>query len=909
MVGVYPNRNTKEYQNLYQTVATIYSCVGTIAQQIAQLPVRVYEMKGEEKVDITESPDFDIFRTYNDYQTHFEFWENSIGNLELTGECFWLMDYKAGKISNMFPLNSDVLKVIPHNKFVVSHYVFMKGGKDLVIPKENVFFFKYFNPKDHIRGLSPIAAATNDIILERDAVDSSKSQFKQGARPSGVLTTEAEMDDPTWQRTVDYVKEQHEGTANLNKIMFLSHGVKWQQMGMSPQDMEFMSLRKWTKKTIMEIYRVPPIYIMQFDEASKLANADVQLRLFWEMMRPKLQKLTNIFNARLMPLITNNQNARMEFDTSEVSALKPDTEKTIKQWESGIRNGAATPNEFRETVLGLDRADEPAMDAHYIASSIMPITESVQEPIEPEETGKFKQLGQRIDQLKPVKDLKTQLKDGLANILRINKQANLTAEEIKAFAGQNKIERKFIREFVPVIKKLFKGQEKEILDNLRAEKMWQKFDTGVNFDFQKWVQEFEEAGEPFISDAIAAAGAELAAQYGTSFTPIHPETIAAVGGRVEQYAKIVNQTTKTQIDNLIKQGIQDDLSIGAMSNSVSQYFAQTGVYRAERIARTEAVGASNLGRTEAMKQSPRIKEHMWISQRDSDVRDGHTRLDGTKVKVGDPFPVGGDYNGDPTYPSDINERCGTIPVKVDKDPMKGKTKAEARDSWENAGFSEEDALRNVDALNHLFGRNMSWNQFKRTYIGDDLMGAVDGDTFKAICTNNQIFIQGKNGAKTIFEFRYDFGISRGKKYAHMDLALIDDSFANKGVFKGLFRNQVELYERAGYSSIELTANIDVGGYAWAKYGFDNVGNRVEFYRSFGRMAKHNEPNSFFGGLTKADMDDWIESMSDIPVYEFAKMGTVRGVSIKDNMLGTYWGGRLDLKGTGMDIFRAYTTGP
>jgi hypothetical protein len=41
----------------------------------------------------------------------------------------------------------------------------------------------------------------------------------------------------------------------------------------------------------------------------------------------------------------------------------------------------------------------------------------------------------------------------------------------------------------------------------------------------------------------------------------------------------------------------------------------------------------------------------------------------------------------------------------------------------------------------------------------------------------------------------------------------------KGVSKFVFRNLYEQYQNAGVDIINVHANIDVGGYTWAKYGF------------------------------------------------------------------------------------------
>lgn len=52
-----------------------------------------------------------------------------------------------------------------------------------------------------------------------------------------------------------------------------------------------------------------------------------------------------------------------------------------------------------------------------------------------------------------------------------------------------------------------------------------------------------------------------------------------------------------------------------------------------------------------------------------------------------------------------------------------------------------------------------------------------------------------------------------------DLLEVGSGLQGKGFGKKLLRNQIEFYQKAGVRRIETTASKDVGGYAWARYGF------------------------------------------------------------------------------------------
>ena len=61
-----------------------------------------------------------------------------------------------------------------------------------------------------------------------------------------------------------------------------------------------------------------------------------------------------------------------------------------------------------------------------------------------------------------------------------------------------------------------------------------------------------------------------------------------------------------------------------------------------------------------------LEEHIWITQRDENVRDRHKELDGKVTKIGTPFPgtkmhfPGDSERGD--LEDFINDRCDTVAV-------------------------------------------------------------------------------------------------------------------------------------------------------------------------------------------------------------------------------------------------------
>ena len=122
----------------------------------------------------------------------------------------------------------------------------------------------------------------------------------------------------------------------------------------------------------------------------------------------------------------------------------------------------------------------------------------------------------------------------------------------------------------------------------------------------------------------------------------------------------------------------------------------------------------------------------------------------------------------------------------------------------------------------------------------------------------------------------------------------------KGLGKEILASSVKVYDEIGVKSISLNAGLDVGGYAWAKYGFkpksgvqtewlfDNLRDRLDdlavstgVRRTVERLLSDNKPEAIWAisdlnGVTVQDRD------GPVPLG-------------KALLLGTNWEGSLDLK--------------
>ncbi len=111
----------------------------------------------------------------------------------------------------------------------------------------------------------------------------------------------------------------------------------------------------------------------------------------------------------------------------------------------------------------------------------------------------------------------------------------------------------------------------------------------------------------------------------------------------------VSDTTKQAIREVVAEGIREGHTMHDIARSIRAAYGAFSGYRAERIARTEVVGASNAGSQMAAQVTGLVLNKEWISTRDERTRGAdpkdefdHVSVDGQVQPMGQPYVVSGE---------------------------------------------------------------------------------------------------------------------------------------------------------------------------------------------------------------------------------------------------------------------------
>lgn len=129
----------------------------------------------------------------------------------------------------------------------------------------------------------------------------------------------------------------------------------------------------------------------------------------------------------------------------------------------------------------------------------------------------------------------------------------------------------------------------------------------------------------------------------------------------------INDTTATTIRDVVQRASEEGQGIDEIRRRIGGVFDDAKGYRAERIARTEAVGSANAANVAAWQISGLVDEKEWLAVPDDQTRETHADMDGQKVGISEAFtsPSGATTQGPGMFgipEEDINCRCTARPI-------------------------------------------------------------------------------------------------------------------------------------------------------------------------------------------------------------------------------------------------------
>jgi HK97 family phage portal protein len=363
--------------------STVMACVGAKARSLAQCSLSIMSKNDDgtfvdalrdESVGARDKAKakqvLNLLQNPNNFQNQYEFWYQWCMWQDLAGESFtlwWRKDQKDPNLTpiEMYNLDATLITVVltptryPQYRLSTPSYGF---SKDEPLDYHQVMHIKEAAWQGS-SGFNKGILASELVALDQDIDIYANFIMQNGAKPSGMFTTDQVIPDAKFKEVASRIKEtwnamtgsRNSDPSKAGQGMLLDQGMKYTPIDMlTLQDAEAAALKVQTMKRICGLFSVPPAMLGIDDQ--KYNNTQTMLDEFYKTtMYPMI---INIEQKLKQHLLRGYPNLCIRFDTKDF--LKGAALDQMNFVSAGVKAGIMTPNEAREylNMKTMDGADE-----------------------------------------------------------------------------------------------------------------------------------------------------------------------------------------------------------------------------------------------------------------------------------------------------------------------------------------------------------------------------------------------------------------------------------------------------------------------------------------------------------------------------------------------------------------------
>ena len=356
-------------------MTAVYSCVRILSEAVASLPLQFYRYNdngGKEKA-VDHPLYFLLHDEPNPEMTSFIFRETLMSHLLIWGNAYaQIIRDRLGRVQGLYPLRPDKMTVCRDDRGKI-FYLYTKTGDEnpnikpygqVALQKEEVLHIPGLG-FDGLVGYSPIAMARNAVGMTMACEEYGASFFANGASPSGVLEHPGVLKDPAKVR--DSWNAVYRGTGNAHKVAVLEEGMKYQQIGIPPEEAQFLETRKFQLDEIARLYRIPPHMIGDLEKSS-FNNIEQQSM---EFVKYTLDPWVIRWEQAMQKALFLPEEKKQYFLKFNVNGLmRGDYESRMTGYSIGRQNGWLSANDIREMEDMNPVSDEEGGNLYLVNGSM-----------------------------------------------------------------------------------------------------------------------------------------------------------------------------------------------------------------------------------------------------------------------------------------------------------------------------------------------------------------------------------------------------------------------------------------------------------------------------------------------------------------------------------------------------------
>jgi len=401
--GVWTKRNIREYSvDAYKMCLPAYRAINLVAKNASVIPLRV--MRGDPS-DLDNATELDpkhplvqLLRRPNPTMSGSTFTEHAIQWLMLSGNSYLEgvgntrsednygepIDGGGGP-KELWVQRADRMRVLP-SPLGVAGYIYdinasnKRWMNDPVTNQGPICHIKFFHPLDDWYGMSPVEAAAMEVDARNMSGKWNQALLQNGAKPSGALVYKPAETDPASltpkqkEAIKDQINDGMVGPGNAGRIPIIDGRLEWMQMSLTPAELDWLESRRESARDVVQAFGVPSMLLGIPGDNTYANMEEARCGFHQDTVIPILMFYVDHLNRWLCPGYGEDIFILADYDN--IPALAPVREKL---WTRVTNATWMTVNEKR-VATGFDPLDIPEADEVFIASGLIPLTGSMDQP-------------------------------------------------------------------------------------------------------------------------------------------------------------------------------------------------------------------------------------------------------------------------------------------------------------------------------------------------------------------------------------------------------------------------------------------------------------------------------------------------------------------------------------------------
>lgn len=657
----------------YSTSVWVMAITGTIASAIASLPLVAEARRRDGKWERDDESELsamlaspgngtDLRDVVEQLSLFLELTGTTFAYAETTGD---LTSGARGRFLGMRALRPSQVEIKPGGEWIES-IEYTRAGSTYRISPDVVGIGRYVDPNNDYWGVAPWQPMAVALDIDGMIMEFNRSLLDRGGVPDIVAETDKTINAPSARRMKNDWENRYGRHDSAGGLFIADGGLKLRGLGIAPKDMQFFEMGREIKSRLLAAYGTPPAVVSDFADASVLANAELQIRLFYgTTLKRKAAVLVAAINRAIARLIPGY---RVRVCWEEVAELQPTPQQVADESRQDYDSGIVTLNEARAL-----RKLDPVAGGDDFKSTPIPFAAPVD--------GQAPKL---------VNIRRPRLTAAMKGLARAAHRRALSLAQHKALGPVRQFFEEEAARVLARLEKLRPAGAKVAGDDPLGDPLPTPDDFADSDFLAGLFDTFEEADAyrrivgPIYASSFITAGHEKGDALGFSNKVIqhlnetHSFTRESIARWGASHVVGIMDTTRADLNEAIKASFEAGESGQQLQARVREVFDNYGVgsagagdveTRIERIARTEMNVALNEGgfaMTRVAEDAGAVIGKSWLSLRDSLVRDSHAALD--DATSANPIPLGEKFGNGLLHPGDsdgdaseiINCRCTTV---------------------------------------------------------------------------------------------------------------------------------------------------------------------------------------------------------------------------------------------------------